>query len=196
MSAAPKPMKRASSSILSQNSSKIGLPSSHDAHTSRRPSGISSSRQRRASFTSTGSGSALGISIGPTHAEGPNAKQALRTSKNTTKLVVLPSEPQTVPLPAGLVAPDDDDSSETLLLDSRKGRTDTKSAGERMTRAERERAGFKRLTAYCVSEGMRMKLLSAFLRREHNVVPRVFDEALYSVSREEKNNTNCWFFIC
>lgn len=46
MSAAPEPMRRASSVWLSQNSSKIGLPSSHDAHASRRPSATSSSHQR------------------------------------------------------------------------------------------------------------------------------------------------------
>jgi uncharacterized Rmd1/YagE family protein len=102
--------------------------------------------------------------------------KAQRTSKTSTKLVVLPSEPQTKPLPGEL----EDESSETLV--TKKGTFDYKSEGERMSKTERNRAGYKRLTAYCVAEGLRMKLLAAFLKREHNVGPRVFDEALYVVS--------------
>lgn len=98
-----------------------------------------------------------------------------RSSKTYTKLVVLPSEPQTRPLPGEL----EDEESSTLI--TKKGRFDLKSEGERMSKTERNRAGYKRLTAYCVAEGLRMKLLAAFLKREHNVGPRVFDEALYVV---------------
>ena len=56
-----------------------------------------------------------------------------------------------------------------------------KSSAERMSKAERRRAGFRRITAYGVAEGVRIKLLSSFLRREHNVLPRVYDNALYAV---------------
>lgn len=52
-----------------------------------------------------------------------------------------------------------------------------------MGKEQRKKAGFNRLTAYCVAESFNMKLLASFLRREHNVVPRVFDNALYTVSR-------------
>lgn len=104
---------------------------------------------------------------------GPKAQ---RTSKTTTKLVELPLEPQTKPLPGEL----EDESSATLV--TKKGAFDYKSEGERMSKAERQRAGYKRLTAYCVSESFRMKLLSAFLKREHNVATGAFDEALYVVS--------------
>ena len=107
--------------------------------------------------------------------DGGGAK-AQRTSKTSTKLVVLPSEPQTKPLPGEL----EDVESTTLI--TQKGRSDLKSEGERMSKTERNRAGYKRLTAYCVAESFRMKLLAAFLKREHNVQPRVFDEALYVVS--------------
>lgn len=106
---------------------------------------------------------------------GPKAQ---RTSKTSTKLVMLPSEPQTKPLPGEL----EDESSETLV--TKKGALDYKSEGERMSKVERQRAGYKRLTAYCISESLRMRLLAAFLKREHNVGPRVFDEALYVVSEE------------
>ncbi|KAK7463008.1 Sad1-interacting factor 3 [Stygiomarasmius scandens] len=48
-----------------------------------------------------------------------------------------------------------------------------------MNKEQRKKAGFKRITAYCVAESFKMKLLTGFLKREHNVAPRVFDEALY-----------------
>lgn len=57
-----------------------------------------------------------------------------------------------------------------------------KSPAERMSKDQRERAGYKRITAYYVCEAMKMKLLASFLKREHNVQPRVFDEAMYVVS--------------
>ncbi|KAH6918036.1 YagE family protein [Coprinopsis sp. MPI-PUGE-AT-0042] len=56
-----------------------------------------------------------------------------------------------------------------------------KSEAERMTKEERKKAGHKRITAYCVAEGLKMKQLTGFLKREHNVTPRVFDEAVYVV---------------
>jgi hypothetical protein len=36
-----------------------------------------------------------------------------------------------------------------------------------------------------------MKLLASFLKREHNVAPRVFDEAMYVVSED----SYCHFLI-
>jgi uncharacterized Rmd1/YagE family protein len=57
-----------------------------------------------------------------------------------------------------------------------------KSAAERMSKAQREKTGYNRITAYCLAEEMKMKLLAGFLKREHNVQPRVFDEAMYVVS--------------
>ena len=50
-----------------------------------------------------------------------------------------------------------------------------------MSKDQREKAGFRRITAYCVAESFKMKLLASFLKREHNVKPRVFDEAMYVV---------------
>lgn len=96
----------------------------------------------------------------------PNVSQKIqRTSKTSQKLVVLPSEPQTKPLPT----PNDDEAIQH------------RSEGERMNKIERKRAGCHRLTAYSTAEGCRMKLLAAFAKREHRVSPRVFDEALYAV---------------
>jgi uncharacterized Rmd1/YagE family protein len=99
-----------------------------------------------------------------------------RTSKTSQKLVVLPSAPQTKPIP-------EEDEPHGYETDAGIIK-ERKSEGERMNKEERKRAGFKRLTAYCVAQSFNMKLLASFLRREHNVVPRVFDDALYTVGHD------------
>ncbi|KAF9007662.1 DUF155-domain-containing protein, partial [Hymenopellis radicata] len=99
-----------------------------------------------------------------------------RTSKTSQKLVVLPSAPQTRPLYA------DADGDLTLGYETDAGVVrEYKSEAEKMNKEQRHRAGFKRLTAYCVAESFNMKLLASYLKREHNVSPRVFDEALYAM---------------
>ena len=121
------------------------------------PAGPSPSR--RASVT--------GLTSGP---------KSQRSSKTTHKLVVLPSAPQTKPLLADL------ENDLTLGHEIDGGITEYKSQAERMTKDQRQEAGFKRITVYCIAESFKMKLLSSFLKREHNVSPRAFDEALYVVS--------------
>lgn len=108
----------------------------------------------------------------------------LRTSKTTGKLVLLPSAPQTKPL---LITPGHGypgaEEEDVLGYETDAGLVrEYKSAAERMNKDQREKAGYNRITAYCLAEGMRMKLLAGFLKREHNVHPRVFDEAMYVVS--------------
>ncbi|KDQ58708.1 hypothetical protein JAAARDRAFT_176772 [Jaapia argillacea MUCL 33604] len=102
-------------------------------------------------------------------------QKAQRTSKTSQKLVVLPSAPQTRPLPQ------DDYDGDVLGYETDAGYIvrDYKNEGERMSKEQRKKKGFKRITAYCVCEGLKMKLLASFLKREHNVLPRVFDEAMY-----------------
>ncbi|KAF8155760.1 hypothetical protein B0H34DRAFT_798881 [Crassisporium funariophilum] len=114
------------------------------------------SMSRRASVT--------GLTSGP---------KSQRSSKTTHKLVVLPSAPQTRPLLGEL----EDDLQ--LGHETDGGVREYKSQAERMSKVQRKQAGFKRLTAYCVAESFKMKHLSSFLKREHNVSPRAFDEALY-----------------
>ncbi|KAH9039201.1 DUF155-domain-containing protein [Lactarius hengduanensis] len=100
---------------------------------------------------------------------------AQRTSKTHQRLVELPSDPQTRPLPT---EGGEDDAIHGYETDAGVVR-ENKSAAERMTKAERRRAGCRRITAYWLADGFRMKLLANFLKREHNVVPRSFDEVLY-----------------
>ncbi|KAF8524394.1 hypothetical protein BU17DRAFT_42891 [Hysterangium stoloniferum] len=95
----------------------------------------------------------------------PAVPKLSRTSKTSQRHVVLPSEPQTQPLPDEVVIP------------TQAGRSE----GERMSKEERQRSGYSRLTAYSVAEGIRMKHLAPFLKREHGVLPRIFDEAIYVV---------------
>ena len=104
------------------------------------------------------------------------APKAQRTSKTSQKLVFLPSAPQTKPLHVEV------DEDLTFGYETDGGVREYKSEAERMSKEQRKRAGFKRITAYCVAEMFKMKLLASFLKREHNVSPRVFDEALYVVS--------------
>ncbi|KAJ6624942.1 hypothetical protein B0H10DRAFT_2004939 [Mycena sp. CBHHK59/15] len=101
------------------------------------------------------------------------APKAQRTSKTSQKLVVLPSAPQTKPLPV------DEDEDLAFGYETDAGVREYKSEAERMSKEQRKRAGYRRITAYCVCNSFKMKLLSSFLKREHNVSPRVFDEALY-----------------
>ncbi|KAJ7493444.1 DUF155-domain-containing protein [Mycena galericulata] len=102
-----------------------------------------------------------------------SAPKAQRSSKTSQKLVVLPSAPQTKPLFA------DEDEDLAFGYETDAGVREYKSQAERMTKEQRKRAGYRRITVYCVCESFKMKLLSSFLKREHNVAPRVFDEALY-----------------
>ncbi|CUA73786.1 Sad1-interacting factor 3 [Schizosaccharomyces pombe 972h-] [Rhizoctonia solani] len=105
----------------------------------------------------------------------PAASKPQRTSKTSQKLVVLPSDVQVQPLPRTRESPVDGGEGPSTLGG------ELRSEGERMSKEQRQRAGYRRLTAYCVADAFRMKLLSAFLKREHGVAPRVFDEAVYAV---------------
>ena len=109
-----------------------------------------------------------------------SGEKTQRTSKTTHKLVVLPSAPQTKTLSADI------ESDLTLGHEVDGVAREYKSQAERMTKNQRKDAGFKRITACCIAESFKMKLLSSFLKREHNVSPRVFDEALYVVSTHHK----------
>ncbi|KAG1716827.1 hypothetical protein ID866_349 [Astraeus odoratus] len=124
------------------------------------------------SALSSGSAGARLASIPGLAATG--GQKAQRTSKTTQKLVLLPSAPQTKPLPEDL-----EDDVLGYETDAGVRVREYKSPAERMNREQRERAGYKRISAYSSCEAMKMKLLASFLKREHNVQPRVFDEAMY-----------------
>lgn len=152
--------------------------SDHRNIPSRLPS--SPTRRRTPGLTTLGAHNAALRKVGPLAARGrgsgpsltTSSQKAQRTSKTSHKLVLLPSAPQTRPLP--------DDVDDFLGYETDKGVREYKSEAERMSKEQRKQAGFKRITAYCVAESFKMKHLATFLKREHNVAPRVFDEALYA----------------
>ncbi|KAI9449948.1 hypothetical protein F5148DRAFT_968200, partial [Russula earlei] len=80
------------------------------------------------------------------------------------------------PLPA---EQDEDDEIHGYEKDTGVHMRKHKSTTGRKNMAERRRARCRRITALWLADAFRMKLLANFLKREHNVVPRSFDEALY-----------------
>lgn len=118
-------------------------------------------------------------------------KQSLpvRTSKTTERHVLLPEDPQLAPLPrspmgsqVNLTAPPRAQRERRESGHTPHTHSDERSEAEKMTRREREEAGLPRFTAYATAEGYRLKLLQAFLKREHGVgVVRVFDDCVYAV---------------
>ncbi|WVQ93255.1 hypothetical protein IAU59_000321 [Kwoniella sp. CBS 9459] len=127
-----------------------------------------------------------------TPARGTKQSLPVRTSKTTERHVLLPEDPQLAPLPkspmgsqVNLVPPPkvnresrhQASSSITAISPS-----DERSDAEKMTKREREENKLPRLTAYATAEGYRLRLLQAFLKREHGVgVVRVFDDCVYAV---------------
>lgn len=100
-----------------------------------------------------------------------------RTTKTSQKLVLLPDNdlaPDEVPLQA--TAPLDPAIDPQLTKSVLQPHTEA----ERMTKSEREQAGMLRVTSYAIADSLRIKYLMAFLRREHQVQPRLYDEALYA----------------
>ena len=124
-----------------------------------------------------------------TPARGLKQSLSLRTSKTTERHVLLPEDPQLAPLPRSpigsqisLVPPPRPPPPAVGSSRHGLGTGDERSDAEKMTKRERQENGLPRLTAYATAEGYRLKLLQAFLKREHGVgVIRVFDDCVYAV---------------
>ncbi|WRT69029.1 uncharacterized protein IL334_006012 [Kwoniella shivajii] len=145
-----------------------------------------------------------------TPARGVRQSFSSRTSKTTERHVLLPEDPQLAPLPkspmgsqVNLLAPPPKALPNSGTTTSGSGTSrdsiggtasrhqnsqsigtsyDERSDAEKMTKREREENHLPRLTAYATAEGYRLKLLQAFLKREHGVgVVRVFDDCVYAV---------------
>lgn len=127
----------------------------------------------------------------------PKLALPARTSKSAKKLVFLPEDVQSQPLPAaaaraaalaaqsGTTAPAYQHRPRPHGMSSGSGggggEEGGRSSAELMNKEERERSGLGRLTAYATAESYRLRTLAAFLKREHNAEVRQFDEALYAV---------------
>ncbi|KAG0048499.1 hypothetical protein BGZ83_006562 [Gryganskiella cystojenkinii] len=117
----------------------------------------------------------------------PKQKQVpLRTTKVSQKLVLLPEDQEE--------EDEDDETSEGIYSDQHvdfrgdveyrprrrglHGRAPTHS--ELLTKEQRNAKGLARVVAYCTADGYDHKRLSVYLRTNHGVHPRLYDEALYA----------------
>lgn len=103
--------------------------------------------------------------------------QPQRTTKTSEKVVFIPETDEI----AGIDDSDDDEgppkNEETQQKTQDKPR---RSVSERLTKERRGERELPRVTAYCVAETFRLQKTSAFLRRSHQVKPRVYDDLLYA----------------
>ncbi|CAG8499434.1 2707_t:CDS:2 [Acaulospora colombiana] len=106
----------------------------------------------------------------------------LRTTKTSQKLVLLPEETG-APAPMATLIEDLSDAAETPITPSVSQpifdfyeRTDA----ERMNKEVRNDAKYPRVTAYCTAEGYYLGVLMEFLKKEHNVQPKRYDECVYA----------------
>lgn len=103
-----------------------------------------------------------------------------RTTKLSEKLVLIPESEQ-----EDSFRFDDEDIDNGPPIDYNLNTPDDIAAQNRKTQAERipkeRRANkFPRVTAYCVSDSIRIKAAAKFLRVNHKIRPRIYDEALYA----------------
>ncbi|KAF9974882.1 hypothetical protein BGZ73_001622 [Actinomortierella ambigua] len=114
----------------------------------------------------------------------PKPKQVpLRTTKLSQKLVLFPEdqeEEEEGGEPYDLHDHIDDSFQEDYRSRRRglHGRAPT--ASEMMTKEQRNAKGLSRVVAYCTAEGFDYKRLIPYLKQNHNVYPRLYDEALYA----------------
>lgn len=85
-----------------------------------------------------------------------------RTSKTSQKLVLIPDE-------------DEENENELGHSVNAKG---ARSKAEKMSKEKRGRK-LSRVTAYLVSDGFNLKTTAKFLKKTHDIYPRIYDEALY-----------------
>ncbi|KAF9347311.1 hypothetical protein BGX34_003249 [Mortierella sp. NVP85] len=118
----------------------------------------------------------------------PKPKQVpLRTTKVSQKLVLLPEEDEEAEeehtdYPEGPFSDTEQDlfRDESDYRNRRRGlhgRVATHS--ELLTKEQRHAKGLARVVAYCTADGYDIERLSAFLKANHEVHPRGYDEALY-----------------
>lgn len=101
-----------------------------------------------------------------------------RTTKLSEKLVLIPED-----IAPGFKFDDDDadsspppDEEEAMMSVSSDTR---KSYAERLPK-DRRTNKFPRLTAFCVSDAIRLPATAEYLRENHKILPRIYEEALYA----------------
>lgn len=102
----------------------------------------------------------------------------MRTSKVTQRLVLIPDELEPdhlEPLPDGVPIEPPPIPYPNEEFDDLPKRT----YAERLPR-DRRAEKFPRVTAYCISDGIRLNEAAEFLKSHHKIRPRIYDEALYA----------------
>ncbi|WFD27824.1 Sad1-interacting factor 3 [Malassezia nana] len=108
------------------------------------------------------------------------AEKPVRTSKVSGRHVMLPSESQLAPLPSPEQREAMDESSTARLARRMEQRSDpVYHTFEHMTPQVRVQTRLPRLTSYAISAALHLPTLLAFLRREHDVRPRLYEGCAY-----------------
>lgn len=98
-----------------------------------------------------------------------------RTTKVSEKLVLIPESLQ----PEFKFEDDETGSDDSPPLEDTRVFQNRKSYAERLPK-ERRAEKFPRVTAYCISENIRIGAAATFLRENHKIRPRLYNEALYA----------------
>jgi uncharacterized Rmd1/YagE family protein len=105
-----------------------------------------------------------------------------RSTKLSEKLVLIPEDTQ----PSFRLEDDEDDlrpppplQQQEQQEDSNRYNSGQKTYAERMPK-DRRTDKFSRLTAYCVSDAIRIVATAKYLRDHHKILPRIYHEALYA----------------
>ncbi|KAG2181590.1 hypothetical protein INT44_008405 [Umbelopsis vinacea] len=106
----------------------------------------------------------------------------LRSTKTSQKLVLFPSEPADS---ATLIEEqeDEDGSDETtpvVHLPLELHVLGSRTVAERMKKDQRDRLNLPRVSAYCVSDTFQTEEIKLFLKEQHHVTPRQYDECIYA----------------
>lgn len=101
----------------------------------------------------------------------------VRTTKLSEKLVLIPEDikpPFQLEEDKNESGPPLDESFDTITPSNTR-----KTYAERLPK-ERRTEKFPRVTAYCISDGIRLAATARYLRNNHKISPRVYNEALYA----------------
>lgn len=106
----------------------------------------------------------------------------LRSTKTSQKLVLFPSE--TAESTSSYVQQDDTDqegdATPVVHLPQELHILGSRTVAERMTKDQRDRLSLPRVSAYCLADRFNFEEARKFLKDQHHVTPRVYDECLYA----------------
>lgn len=106
----------------------------------------------------------------------------LRSTKTSQKLVLFPSEPtDAAALIEGQEDEDEDDETAPVVhLPLELHVLGSRTVAERMKKDQRDRLNLPRVSAYCVADTFQTDEIKTFLKEQHHVTPRQYDECIYA----------------